>query len=52
MHTIVHGVLAQAVKDGLVARNAADAATPPTAREAKAPEMTCWKAAHLAAFLR
>ena len=51
LHTIVHGVLGQAVRDGLLARNPADAATPPTAREAKAPEMTCWTAAQLAAFL-
>ena len=32
IHTIIHGVLAQAVKDGLLLRNPADAATPPTAR--------------------
>ena len=51
IHTIIHGVLAQAVKDGLLMRNPADAATPPTAREAKAPEMTCWSSAQLAAFL-
>ena len=51
IHTIIHGVLAQAVKDGLLLRNPADAATPPTAREAKAPEMTCWSSAQLAAFL-
>ncbi len=51
LHTIIHGVLAQAVRDGLLARNPADAATPPSAREAKAPEMTCWSAAQLAAFL-
>jgi integrase len=44
-------VLAQAVRDGLLARNPADAATPPSAAEAKAPEMTCWTAAQLAAFL-
>jgi integrase len=44
-------VLAQAVRDGLLLRNPADAATPPTAREAKPPEMTCWSAAQLAAFL-
>src|SRR5207247_7180737 len=49
--TIIHGVLGQAVKDGLLSRNPADAATPPTAREAKAPEMTCWSSAQLAAFL-
>ena len=51
LHTIIHGVLAQAVKDGLLLRNPADAATPPSAREAKPPEMTCWTAAQLAAFL-
>ncbi len=51
IHTIIHGVLGQAVKDGLLMRNPADAATPPTAREAKAPEMTCWSSAQLAAFL-
>jgi len=51
MHTIIHGVLGQAVKDGLLLRNPADAATPPTAREAKAPEMHPWNAAQLAAFL-
>ena len=44
MHTIIHGVLGQAVRDGLLLRNPADAATPPSAREAKAPEMTCWSA--------
>jgi integrase len=49
--TIIHGVLAQAVKDGLLSRNPADAATPPTAREAKPPEMTPWDARQLAAFL-
>jgi integrase len=51
IHTIIHGILGQAVKDGLLQRNPADAATPPTAREAKAPEMTCWSSAQLAAFL-
>ena len=51
IHTIIHGVLGQALKDGLLLRNPADAATPPTAREAKAPEMHPWNAAQLAAFL-
>jgi len=51
LHTIISRVLRQAVKDALLARNPADAATPPTAREAKAPEMTCWTAGQLAAFL-
>ena len=51
IHTIIHGVLGQAVKDGLLLRNPADAATPPSAREAKAPEMHPWDAGQLAAFL-
>jgi integrase len=51
IHTIIHGVLGQAVKDGLLLRNPADAATPPTAKEAKAPEMHPWDAGQLAAFL-
>jgi hypothetical protein len=52
LHAIIHGVLGRAVTDGLLNRNPADAARPPTAREAKAPEMQCWTAAQLAAFLR
>jgi integrase len=51
LHTIIHGVLGHAVKDGLLLRNPADAATPPTAREAKAPDMHPWDASQLAAFL-
>ena len=43
--------LGQAVKDELLLRNPADAATPPTAKEAKAPEMHPWDAGQLAAFL-
>jgi integrase len=51
LHTIISRVLRQAVKDGLLLRNPAEAATPPSAREAKATEMTCWSAGQLAAFL-
>jgi hypothetical protein len=51
LHTNIHGVLGQAVRDGMLVRNPADAATPPTAREAKAPEMHPWTAGQLAAFL-
>jgi integrase len=51
LHTTIHAVLAQAARDGLLSRNPADAATPPSAAEAKAPEMTCWTAGQLAAFL-
>jgi integrase len=52
VHTIIHKVLGQAVKDGLLPRNPADAATPPTAKEAKAPEMHPWTDAQLKTFLR
>jgi integrase len=51
LHTIIHGVLGQAVRDSLLLRNAADAATPPTAKEARAPEMHPWDVGQLAAFL-
>jgi integrase len=51
LHTIIHGVLGQAVRDGMLLRNPADAATPPTAKEAAPPEMHPWDAGQLAAFL-
>jgi integrase len=51
LHVIVHRVLGQAVKDSLLIRSPADSATPPTAREAKAPEMHPWDAGQLGAFL-
>jgi integrase len=51
IHTTIHGVLGHAVRDGLLLRNPADAATPPTAREAKAPEMHPWAEEQLALFL-
>jgi hypothetical protein len=51
LHTTIHAVLAQAMKDQLLARNPADAATPPSAAEARPPEITCWTADQLAAFL-
>jgi integrase len=49
--TILSSALADAVKTARLARNPAALATPPTARQAKSPEMTCWSAAQLAAFL-
>jgi len=51
IHTIIHGVLGQAVTDGLLMRNPAAAARPPSAAEAKPPEMLCWTEGQLAAFL-
>jgi integrase len=51
LHTIIHGVLVQAGRDSLLLRNPANAARPPTAKEARAPEMHPWDAGQLAAFL-
>jgi integrase len=51
IHTIVHAGLGAAVRDGLLARNPADAAVPPTAKEAESPEMHPWTAEQLRAFL-
>jgi integrase len=51
VHTILAAALGAAVESGRLARNPAAAAHPPTARQAKAPEMQAWTAAQLAAFL-
>jgi integrase len=51
VHTILSAALAAAVKSRRLARNPAAAATPPSAREARAPEMHPWTAGQLAAFL-
>ncbi|BCT76083.1 site-specific integrase [Sinomonas cyclohexanicum] len=51
IHTIVHAALDAAVRDRLLAVNPADAATPPSAKEAAPPEMHYWSAVELRAFL-
>ena len=51
LHTIIHGVLGQAVKDGLLVRNPADAATPPRRRRRRPRRCTRGTPAQLAAFL-
>jgi len=51
LHFIIRRVLGQAVTAGLLWRNPADAATPPTAKEAKPPEMHPRDVGQLAAFL-
>lgn len=51
IHTILYGALAEAVRTQRIARNPAAAASPPSLRQAKAPEMHCWDARRLAAFL-
>jgi integrase len=49
--TIVHAGLSAAIRDGRLAVNPADKATPPSAREATAPEMHVWTSEQLATFL-
>jgi integrase len=52
VHTIIASGLKAAVDQNVISRNPADRATPPSARDAKAPEMQCWTAPQLASFLR
>ncbi|MEV4888979.1 site-specific integrase [Nonomuraea sp. NPDC055795] len=53
IHTILRAALQAAVdaEPGLLSKNAADKAKPPTAKEAKPPEIHPWNAAQLRAFL-
>lgn len=51
VHTIVHKALEQALTDELISANPADRANPPTAKQARAPEMRPWTPAHLRTFL-
>lgn len=51
VHTILRKALADAMRKGLVVRNVADAASPPSAKSARAPEMAWWQPDELARFL-
>lgn len=51
LHAICHKALADALSWGLVARNVADAASPPSNSAAKAPPPRTWSAAELRTFL-
>jgi len=51
VHTILHRALRDAVRDGRLPLNPADRADPPTAKQAKAPEMRTWTGEQLRAFL-
>jgi integrase len=51
IHTILGRALKDAVRDGRLLVNPADRATPPTAKQAKAPEMRYWEQRELRAFL-
>jgi integrase len=50
-HTILKSALRAAVAEGVLASNPADRTQPPSAKEAKAPEIRPWTAAQLSAFL-
>ncbi len=49
--TILKSALSDAVRKDLIVRNVADAATPPSAKSARAPEMRFWTPGELQAFL-
>jgi integrase len=51
VHTILSAALGTAVKHHRLARNPAATASPPSARQARAPEMHAWTAEQLAAFM-
>ncbi|MDP9441691.1 MAG: site-specific integrase [Actinomycetota bacterium] len=52
VHTILSAALADAVAKGLLPRNPAQKATPPSAKSARAPEMAWWSPAELRGFLQ
>jgi integrase len=51
IHTILSAALGAAVKHHRLTRNPAATASPPSAKQARAPEMHAWTAEQLAAFL-
>lgn len=51
VHTIVRKALSDATRKGLLVRNPSDAAAPPSAKSAKAPEMSFWSPVELHRFL-
>ncbi len=51
VHTILRKALSDATRKGLIVRNPSDAATPPSAKAARAPEMAFWTPAELHRFL-
>jgi integrase len=51
VHSILHKMLHDAVRKGLLAHNAATNASPPSSKAARAPEAAVWTPAQLATFL-
>ena len=52
VHTILRKALSDATRKGLIVRNPSDSATPPSAKAARAPEMSFWTPVELDRFLR
>lgn len=50
-HTVINAALGDATKKGMLVRNVAELADPPTARASKPPEPETWTPAELALFL-
>ena len=50
-HTVIRKALADAMRKGLIVRNVADLASPPSAKAARPPEMSSWTPEQLAVFL-
>jgi integrase len=51
VHSILHKLLKDAVRKGLLGRNVAEHASPPSSKAARAPEAPVWSPDELAAFL-
>jgi integrase len=51
LHAVIHKALADALRWGLVVRNVADAASPPSNKAAKPPPPRTWSATELRTFL-
>ena len=51
VHTIIRKALSDARRKGLITRNVADDATPPSAKASRAPEMCFWTPGQLRQFL-
>lgn len=51
VHTIIRKAISDARRKGLITRNVADDATPPSAKASRAPEMCFWTPADLRRFL-
>jgi integrase len=51
VHVVIHKALSDAVEAGILARNVAEKASPPSAKSTRAPEMAWWTPAELRIFL-